>query len=219
MDNLTKICNEGNCIEVFDILPKGFIIKNVVGKEHPIEEIINHYWVPIRKQYRLLYNVDVIMCYKDCIVEEENRFTADGRKIRLPGVSFSTVCSFVYNEHSLKDDEFVYQKISRREKIRGDIRSFQYDPKKVRMQYVSKEIYEEFVKRNKSNSINQQRVYSVLIRKMKKPTEEQISNYRQSAISEFLEKINKYIEAYWSEKTKNKDKEHIRLEMPEVIIL
>jgi hypothetical protein len=182
-------------------LPIKVVVKNFTDKDFPMEQIVNEFWIPIRKTYRLVYDTDIVMCPIPCIVPEldsmgEPLTDKDGNKLTAPGTTFHFIWSKTYNDYGLDTNEkYVYQRLTRREKVGGDIRKFQDDPTKVRMTYVAREIYEDF-KKSEDKKEERHRSRSVIVRRRKIPSNAMVTDLMEAAANQFIDAVRKYLENF-----------------------
>lgn len=186
-------------------LPIKVVVKNFTAEDFPMEQIINEFWIPIRKEYRLVYDVDIVMCPIPCFVPEtdvagETLRDKDGNKLTAPGTTFHFIWSKTYNDYGLDTNEqYVYQRLTRREKVGGDIRKFQDDPTKVRMTYVAKEIYEDF-KKSEEKKEERHRSRSVIVRRRKIPSNRMVTDLMEAAANQFIDRLRDYLGNFELEK-------------------
>lgn len=181
-------------------MPVKVTVKNFTAERFPMDKIINELWIPIRKMYRLVHNVDIVMCPIACTIPEKDcagvlLTDKDGRPIESNGTMFHFLWSKTYNDFGLDtEEEFIYQKLTRRENVKGDIRSFPDDPTKVRMVFVTREIYEKFVKSEKQKEARH-RSKTTIVRKMRIPSNSEIMDLMEAAVNEFISAVRDYIDA------------------------
>ena len=135
--------------------------------------------VPLRKQIRLDSNIDLMVS----IVDTE---TIGQRKIYF---ILNTASSVFFQKKEL------YQVITRREGVSGNIYELMHDARYVRMYYTSEEFYDKYKRKNDrnhgaSNPYKKRRV----MRKMKRPSIEEINEGINISVLRFKNAINEYIE-------------------------
>ena len=142
-------------------------------------QLMEQVLVPLRKQIRLDSNIDLMVS----IIDTE---TIGQRKIYF---ILNTASSVFFQKKEL------YQVITRREGVSGNIYELMYDARYVRMYYTSEEFYDKYKRKNDrnhgaSNPYKKRRV----MRKMKRPSIEEINEGINISVLRFKNAINEYIE-------------------------
>lgn len=167
---------------------KGFENSSYVIQEeqekHFCSQLIEQVFVPLRKQIRLDHNVDLAVAIVKTEVPGQRR------------ISFflNTVDVIYFQEKEL------YQVITRREGVSGNIYELMNDARFVHMHYTGKEFYDKYrkeVRRNQdvSNPNRKKRV----MRKMKCPSITEINESINTSVLRFRDAINNFIEASFEE--------------------
>lgn len=147
------------------------------------EEIL----VPLRKQIKLESNIDLVIT----IIKSDNK---NERRI-----------SFHLNTAVIEyfQDEMLYQVITRRERAVGNIYEIQNDASLVRMYYIYKEEYEDYLrgiekKKRKKVSLGDPRKKRKIVRVVKRPTIFQINQIIAQSVLRFRDEINTFIDDYFN---------------------
>lgn len=145
--------------------------------------------VPLRKQIHLDSNIDLVVTITN----------VSGEKCRRK-------ISFLLNTADIEffKDDTLYQVITRREKVSGNLYEMQYDASKVRMHYVHRDAYEEYnrdmkKRRKKSESALDPRRKKKIMRKKERPTIPQLNQLIAQSVLRFRDAINEFIEKYFKD--------------------
>lgn len=143
-------------------------------------QLIEQVFVPLRKQIRLECNIDLVVT----IVNTETR---GQRRISF---HLNTADVIYFQEKNL------YQVITRREGVTGNIYDLMNDARYVRMHYTNKEFYDKYRREQKKNdsSSNPSRKKRVM-RKMKRPNISEINEIVNLSILRFRDAINDFIDS------------------------
>lgn len=143
-------------------------------------QLIEQVFVPLRKQIRLDSNIDLVATIVNTEVKGQRRIS----------FHFNTADVIYFQEKNL------YQAITRREGVTGNIYVLMNDARYVRMYYTSKEFYDRYKREQKKNdnSSNPNRKKKV-IRKMKRPNIAEINELINNSVLRFRDAINEYIDA------------------------
>ncbi len=143
-------------------------------------QLIEQVFVPLRKQIRLECNIDLVVT----IVNTETR---GQRRISF---HLNTADVIYFQEKNL------YQVITRREGITGNIYDLMNDARYVRMHYTNKEFYDKYRREQKKNdsSSNPNRKKRVM-RKMKRPNISEINEIVNLSVLRFRDAINDFIDS------------------------
>lgn len=143
-------------------------------------QLIEQVLVPLRKQIRLECNIDLVVT----IVNTETR---GQRRISF---HINTADVIYFQEKNL------YQVITRREGVTGNIYDLMNDARYVRMHYTNKEFYDKYKREQKKNdsSSNPNRKKRVM-RKMKRPNISEINEIASLSVLRFRDAINAYIDS------------------------
>lgn len=143
-------------------------------------QLIEQVFVPLRKQIRLECNIDLVVT----IVNTETR---GQRRISF---HLNTADVIYFQEKNL------YQVITRREGITGNIYDLMNDARYVRMHYTNKEFYDKYRREQKKNdsSSNPSRKKRVM-RKMKRPNISEINEIVNLSVLRFRDAINDFIDS------------------------
>lgn len=143
-------------------------------------QLIEQVFVPLRKQIRLEYNIDLVVT----IVNTETR---GQRRISF---HLNTADVIYFQEKNL------YQVITRREGVTGNIYDLMNDARYVRMHYTNKEFYDKYRREQKKNdsSSNPSRKKRVM-RKMKRPNISEINEIVNLSVLRFRDAINDFIDS------------------------
>ena len=143
-------------------------------------QLIEQVFVPLRKQIRLDSNVDLVVTMIKTEVKGQ----------RLISFHLNTADVIYFQENNL------YQVITRREGVTGNIYDLMNDARYVRMHYTNSEFYDRYRREQKKNnsSSNPNRKKKV-VRKMKRPNIEEINELINNSVLRFRNAINYYIDA------------------------
>lgn len=143
-------------------------------------QLIEQVFVPLRKQIRLECNIDLVVT----IVNTETR---GQRRISF---HLNTADVIYFQEKNL------YQVITRREGVAGNIYDLMNDARYVRMHYTNKEFYDKYRREQKKNdsSSNPNRKKRVM-RKMKRPNISEINEIVNLSVLRFRDAINDFIDS------------------------
>lgn len=143
-------------------------------------QLIEQVFVPLRKQIRLDSNVDLVVTMIKTEVKGQ----------RLISFHLNTADVIYFQEKNL------YQVITRREGVTGNIYDLMNDARYVRMHYTNSEFYDRYRREQKKNnsSSNPNRKKKV-VRKMKRPNIEEINELINNSVLRFRNAINYYIDA------------------------
>lgn len=143
-------------------------------------QLIEQVFVPLRKQIRLECNIDLVVT----IVNTETR---GQRRISF---HLNTADVIYFQEKNL------YQVITRREGVTGNIYDLMNDARYVRMHYTNKEFYDKYKREQKKNdsSSNPSRKKRVM-RKMKRPNISEINEIVNLSVLRFRDAINDFIDS------------------------
>jgi hypothetical protein len=154
-----------------------FVIKNFSINDFPINYVLEHIWVPIRKKYLLCHCVDIVMTFNHVYINEDV-FEKEG--IKFSFMNSVAIEHMVDNRGSLK----FYQLLTRRDRVNGDIHTFPNDPEKVRVQFISKETFKKWEKAG--------RLTNRMAREMKVPTHTIVLEQMQNAMLDFAVELEQY---------------------------
>lgn len=143
-------------------------------------QLIEQVFVPLRKQIRLDSNIDLVVTMIKTEVKGQ----------RLISFHLNTADVIYFQEKNL------YQVITRREGVTGNIYDLMNDAKYVRMHYTNSEFYDRYRREQKKNnsSSNPNRKKKV-VRKMKRPNITEINELINNSVLRFRDAINYYIDA------------------------
>lgn len=149
-------------------------------------QLIEQVFVPLRKQIRLDSNIDLVVTMVNTGVRGQRRIS----------FHFNTADVIFFQEKDL------YQVITRREGVTGNIYELMNDARFVRMHYTHKEYYDKYRKENSRNQAasNPMRKKKV-IRKMKRPNIAEINERIKISVLRFRDAINDYINTTFEEET------------------
>ena len=141
-------------------------------------QLIEQVFVPLRKQIRLDSNIDLVVTMVNTGVRGQRRIS----------FHFNTADVIFFQEKDL------YQVITRREGVTGNIYELMNDARFVRMHYTHKEYYDKYKRENSRNQAasNPMRKKKV-IRKMKRPNIAEINERIKLSVLRFRDAINDYI--------------------------
>ena len=142
-------------------------------------QLIEQVFVPLRKQIRLDSNIDLVVTMIKTEVKGQ----------RLISFHLNTADVIYFQEKNL------YQVITRREGVTGNIYDLMNDARYVRMHYTNSEFYDRYRREQKKNnsSSNPNRKKKV-VRKMKRPNIEEINELINNSVLRFRNAINYYID-------------------------
>ena len=143
-------------------------------------QLIEQVFVPLRKQIRLDSNIDLVVTMIKTEVKGQ----------RLISFHLNTADVIYFQEKNL------YQVITRREGVTGNIYDLMNDARYVRMHYTNSEFYDSYrseQKKNNSSSITNKK--KKVVRKMKRPNIEEINELINNSVLRFRNAINYYIDA------------------------
>lgn len=143
-------------------------------------QLIEQVFVPLRKQIRLDSNIDLVVTMIKTEIKGQ----------RLISFHLNTADVIYFQEKNL------YQVITRREGVTGNIYDLMNDARYVRMHYTNSEFYDRYRREQKKNnsSSNPNRKKKV-VRKMKRPNIEEINELINNSVLRFRDAINYYIDA------------------------
>ena len=143
-------------------------------------QLIEQVFVPLRKQIRLDSNIDLVVTMIKTEIKGQ----------RLISFHLNTADVIYFQEKNL------YQVITRREGVTGNIYDLINDARYVRMHYTNSEFYDRYRREQKKNnsSSNPNRKKKV-VRKMKRPNIEEINELINNSVLRFRDAINYYIDA------------------------
>ena len=143
-------------------------------------QFIEQVFVPLRKQIRLDSNIDLVVTMIKTEIKGQ----------RLISFHLNTADVIYFQEKNL------YQVITRREGVTGNIYDLMNDARYVRMHYTNSEFYDRYRREQKKNnsSSNPNRKKKV-VRKMKRPNIEEINELINNSVLRFRDAINYYIDA------------------------
>lgn len=149
-------------------------------------QLIEQVFVPLRKQIRLDSNIDLVVTMVNTGVRGQRRIS----------FHFNTADVIFFQEKDL------YQVITRREGVTGNIYELMNDARFVRMHYTHKEYYDKYKRENSRNQAasNPMRKKKV-IRKMKRPNIAEINERIKISVLRFRDAINDYINTTFEEET------------------
>lgn len=149
-------------------------------------QLIEQVFVPLRKQIRLDSNIDLVVTMVNTGVRGQRRIS----------FHFNTADVIYFQEKDL------YQVITRREGVTGNIYELMNDARFVRMHYTHKEYYDKYKRENSRNqdASNPMRKKKV-IRKMKRPNIAEINERINISVRRFRDAINDYIDTTFEEGT------------------
>jgi len=174
----------------------GFVLKNFSINDFPINYVLEHIWVPIRKKYLLCYGVDIVMTFSH--VYNDDIFEKEG--IRFSFMNSVAIEHIIDRKGSLK----FYQLLTKRDGVEGDIHTFPNDPEKVRVQFINKETFRKWEKAG--------RLTNRMAREMKVPTHTIVLEQMQNAMLDFAVELEQYAKN-WRNFTKgNEDPEDLEIE-------
>ena len=148
-------------------------------------QLIEQVFVPLRKQIRLDSNIDLVVTMVNTGVIGQRRIS----------FHFNTADVIYFQEKDL------YQVITRREGVTGNIYELMDDARFVRMHYTHKEYYDKYKRENSRNQAasNPMRKKKV-IRKMKRPNIAEINERIKISVLRFRDAINDYIDTSFEER-------------------
>jgi hypothetical protein len=143
-------------------------------------QLIEQVFVPLRKQIRLDSNIDLVVTMIKTEIKGQ----------RLISFHLNTADVIYFQEKNL------YQVITRREGVTGNIYDLMNNARYVRMHYTNSEFYDRYRREQKKNnsSSNPNRKKKV-VRKMKRPNIEEINELINNSVLRFRDAINYYIDA------------------------
>ena len=143
-------------------------------------QLIEQVFVPLRKQIRLDSNIDLVVTMIKTEIKGQ----------RLISFHLNTADVIYFQEKNL------YQVITRREGVTGNIYDLMNDARYVRMHYTNSEFYDRYRREQKKNnsSSNPNRKKKV-VRKMKRPNITEINELINNSVLRFRDAINYYIDA------------------------
>lgn len=149
-------------------------------------QLIEQVFVPLRKQIRLDSNIDLVVTMVNTGVRGQRRIS----------FHFNTADVIYFQEKDL------YQVITRREGVTGNIYELMNDARFVRMHYTHKEYYDKYKRENSRNQAasNPMRKKKV-IRKMKRPNIAEINERINISVLRFRDAINDYINTIFEKGT------------------
>lgn len=149
-------------------------------------QLIEQVFVPLRKQIRLDSNIDLVATMVNTGVRGQRRIS----------FHFNTADVIYFQEKDL------YQVITRREGVTGNIYELMNDARFVRMHYTHKEYYDKYKRENSRNQAasNPMRKKKV-IRKMKRPNIAEINERINISVLRFRDAINDYIDTIFEKGT------------------
>lgn len=149
-------------------------------------QLIEQVFVPLRKQIRLDSNIDLVVTMVNTGVRGQRRIS----------FHFNTADVIFFQEKDL------YQVITRREGVTGNIYELMNDARFVRMHYTHKEYYDKYKRENSRNQAasNPMRKKKV-IRKMKRPNIAEINERINISVLRFRDAINDYIDTIFEKGT------------------
>ena len=150
-------------------------------------QLIEQVFVPLRKQIRLDSNIDLVVTMVNTGVRGQRRIS----------FHFNTADVIYFQEKDL------YQVITRREGVTGNIYELMNDARFVRMHYTHKEYYDKYKRENSRNQAasNPMRKKKV-IRKMRRPNIAEINERINISVRRFRDAINDYIDTNFEEGAK-----------------
>lgn len=149
-------------------------------------QLIEQVFVPLRKQIRLDSNIDLVATMVNTGVRGQRRIS----------FHLNTADVIYFQEKDL------YQVITRREGVTGNIYELMNDARFVRMHYTHKEYYDKYKRENSRNQAasNPMRKKKV-IRKMKRPNIAEINERINISVLRFRDAINDYIDTIFEKGT------------------
>lgn len=149
-------------------------------------QLIEQVFVPLRKQIRLDSNIDLVVTMVNTGVRGQRRIS----------FHLNTADVIYFQEKDL------YQVITRREGVTGNIYELMNDARFVRMHYTHKEYYDKYKRENSRNQAasNPMRKKKV-IRKMKRPNIAEINERINISVLRFRDAINDYIDTIFEKGT------------------
>lgn len=143
-------------------------------------QLIEQVFVPLRKQIRLDSNIDLVVTMIKTEVKGQ----------RLISFHLNTADVIYFQEKNL------YQVITRREGVTGNIYDLMNDARYVRMHYTNSEFYDRYRReQKKNNSSSNPNKKKKVVRKMKRPNIEEINELINNSVLRFRNAINYYIDA------------------------
>lgn len=143
-------------------------------------QLIEQVFVPLRKQIRLDSNIDLVVTMIKTEVKGQ----------RLISFHLNTADVIYFQEKNL------YQVITRREGVTGNIYDLMNDARYVRMHYTNSEFYDRYRReQRKNNSSSNPNRKKKVVRKMKRPNIEEINELINNSVLRFRNAINYYIDA------------------------
>lgn len=148
-------------------------------EKHFCFQLVEQIFVPLRKQIRLDHNIDLVITIIKTEVPGQRRISF-----------YLNTADVIYFQ-----EKELYQVITRREGVSGNIYELMHDARYVRMYYTSEEFYDKYKRKNDrnhgaSNPYKKRRV----MRKMKRPSIEEINEGINISVLRFKNAINEYIE-------------------------
>ncbi len=143
-------------------------------------QLIEQVFVPLRKQIRLECNIDLVVTIVNTEIRGQRRIS----------FHLNTADVIYFQEKNL------YQVITRREGVTGNIYDLMNDARYVRMHYTNKEFYDKYRREQKKNdsSSNPSRKKRVM-RKMKRPNISEINEIVNLSVLRFRDAINDFIDS------------------------
>lgn len=143
-------------------------------------QLIEQVFVPLRKQIRLECNIDLVVTIVNTKIRGQRRIS----------FHLNTADVIYFQEKNL------YQVITRREGVTGNIYDLMNDARYVRMHYTNKEFYDKYRREQKKNdsSSNPSRKKRVM-RKMKRPNISEINEIINLSVLRFRDAINDFIDS------------------------
>lgn len=189
-NTIRKIFDFEGLIPPMDIIIqlKGFENNSYIIQEEQEKlfcyQLIEQVFVPLRKQIRLDSNIDLVVTMVNTGVRGQRRIS----------FHFNTADVIFFQEKDL------YQVITRREGVTGNIYELMDDARFVRMHYTHKEYYDKYKRENSRNQAasNPMRKKKV-IRKMKRPNIAEINERINISVRRFRDAINDYIDTNFEE--------------------
>ena len=189
-NTIRKIFDFEGLIPPMDIIIqlKGFENNSYIIQEEQEKlfcyQLIEQVFVPLRKQIRLDSNIDLVVTMVNTGVIGQRRIS----------FHFNTADVIFFQEKDL------YQVITRREGVTGNIYELMDDARFVRMHYTHKEYYDKYKRENSRNQAasNPMRKKKV-IRKMKRPNIAEINERINISVRRFRDAINDYIDTNFEE--------------------
>lgn len=183
------------------MMPKmiDFEIKNFSVQDFPINEILERIWVPLRKTYLLTKCIDIVMTFQYVSINND--------VVEKDGVKFSFMYSSAF-EHLAdhRKSSKMYQLLTKRDGVEGDIHDFADDAKKVRVQFISNETFKKWGKEG--------RMTDRMVREMDAPNPQTITIEMKNAMLDFAAELEQYAKN-WNELRKTGG---AKIEDPEILL-